>query len=288
MSVAGAQRALVEEASNPIGTRKAQLETLRDGLLALRTRSAASEPGPARSASPVPPTAQESTQSPKIRPVITDRADAPGVLGSDCASILLGHLSVRDVDPRSTTRLLARVLEERIADHPAVVPYFPGTLDTSAEAFSRDTRVLLELDTEKPGIDGLVGCLATSAAFHEWCDSWNIAAVLFWWPERAGPVPPVRLLTMRAQERDSGLATAVCGATGEITAVGIARSRLAALQASLTDADTLDGASGRALADLLAIERRVVLLDRCADISPWTGQHWLREMEILWGDPDTR
>lgn len=306
MSVAGAQRSVVEEASNPIGTSKAHLETLRDLLLSLRDTAARNAPHAdgrprvtdgATGDRPRTESGNGSARSPAHRttfPIeIVDRVSATGAptatsMGTGCAPLIFRHLGARTADPTRVAAAVRSVIDQRIGKHPAVILHRPHERPAWERAFPSKDQLLLPFGGEEGGMLALVEALAVSPDLVQWRERVSVDILLLWAPETAGEIPPIELLAARARERESGVTCAIREGSGRIEAVALSCDRLEALYSALEHADKDRGGSRVDLVDLLAVEPRVVLLDRCAGVAPWPGEHWLRQTEILWGVSDSR
>lgn len=255
MSVAGAQRTLVEEASNPVGTRKAKLEKLRDELLGLRDLLHPDiDDGAVRTGNP------PQRRSVPLR--IGDRVSEPGALQDDCASLV--------VVPKGAFSRTLRMLLGRIGDYPAIlaVPGDDEALRTVQDALdSRANRAALVVSDTIGDVADLLGAVAESADIDGWFERNGIESLLYWRPEMDGPVPPVSLLHRRLRERESGVVAAVCAGSGSIEAVLFARNRLKTLYQSLSRAEKLADGSSNGFERLLRVEPRVVLLENCPNRS---------------------
>ena|GEM_PF-1292715 len=255
MSVAGAQRTLVEEASNPVGTRKAQLERLRDQLLGLRDtmRTADSDTVDTALSGDPAPDGPVADNPGRVR--ISDRVAAAGTLRRDCASLIIAPGDAEAL--RETDRL--------IGDFPAIIAVSGDDGVVRSIVGARTERFVLSLAGSNGGVTDLVHALVASGDLDRWLTGSVVDTLLYWRPGADEPLPPVPLLRERALERESGLAVAVCGDTGRIDAVAFARRKLAALHRALARADTLSGGSPSGITSLLTVEPRIVLRENCPD-----------------------
>ncbi len=280
MSVKGAEQAVVDEATNPHGSQKAQLETLRDLLLRLHAQSLEAKEATSQSGDDVFWTPQSTRSRQRVLPpLVTDEVyeASSDAVPDDCATVLYRHLSAARANPEPTLDVVRRVRDRRLAGRYVLVLAPVEDCDRWQNALANPKTFVVGVAPAVSGIDALRAALAMRSV-RDWIQARDIATIALWLPEAAGPDPPFLLLVARAQANSSGISLAAT-TDGSIVSCVLSVASLSSLDERLKRADRLRG--GRDLGRFRALEHQIVLLHQPSAPRPWSSVLWTREVEVI-------